>query len=173
MLLTRQQILGVVLNRTPRARNGGDSAIAIVIKTFIRHESAGKIGGKPIRTKTRPGQASMNCVVRRRRCRERDKIAPESTRNPFWISALRVKCGFLAPRQKGRSQRAPPRPCRGRTPNIPHGKKICCSIALAFALGSRSINVTRKAISLQSSHDTYQTSRGSLVRRFDRRAMVG
>ena len=53
MLLTRQQILRVVLNRTPRARNGSDSAIAIVIKIFIRRESAGKIGGKPIRTKTR------------------------------------------------------------------------------------------------------------------------
>ena len=80
----------MVLNRTPRARNGSDSAIAIVIKIFIRRESAAKIGGKPIRTKTRhllsslrfthtPGQASMNCVVRRRRCRERDKIAPESS----------------------------------------------------------------------------------------------
>ena len=53
MLLTRQQILRAVLNRTPRARNGSDSAIAIVIKIFIRRESAGKIGGKPIRTKTR------------------------------------------------------------------------------------------------------------------------
>jgi hypothetical protein len=53
MLLTRQQILGVGLNRTPRARNGSDRAIAIVIKIFIRRESAGKIGGKPIRTKTR------------------------------------------------------------------------------------------------------------------------
>ena len=53
MLLTRQQILRVVLNRTPRARNGSDRAIAIVIKIFIRRESAGKIGGKPIRTQTR------------------------------------------------------------------------------------------------------------------------
>jgi hypothetical protein len=53
MLLTRQQILRVVLNRTPRARNGSDRAIAIVTKILIRRESAGKIGGKPIRTKTR------------------------------------------------------------------------------------------------------------------------
>ena len=53
MLLTRQQILRVVLNLTPWAGNGSDTAIAIVIKIFIRRESAGKIGGKPIRTKTR------------------------------------------------------------------------------------------------------------------------
>src|SRR6516165_1027232 len=45
--------LRVVLNRTPRARNTSDSAIGIVIKIFIRRESAGKIGGKPIRTQTR------------------------------------------------------------------------------------------------------------------------
>ncbi|MBV8416277.1 MAG: hypothetical protein JO251_13790 [Verrucomicrobia bacterium] len=59
MLLTRQQILRVVLNRTPLASNGSDSAIAIVIKIFIRRESAGKIGGKPIRTKTRHVLSSL------------------------------------------------------------------------------------------------------------------
>src|SRR6516162_7769156 len=60
MLLTRQQILRVVLNRTPPARNGSDSAIAIVIKIFIRRESAGKIDGMPIRTKTRHLLSSLH-----------------------------------------------------------------------------------------------------------------
>ena len=144
----------MVLNRTPRARNGSDSAIAIVIKIFIRRESAAKIGGKPIRTKTSPGQASMNCVVRRRRCRERDKIAPESSgidKEPLLDQCFTGKIRIFGARLERAIAVLAPRPRRESAPDPRGVKENLLRNTLASTRGRGSAN--RHAPSNLATHE--------------------